>query len=1011
MAQNVNLKLSGINTAQSDLDGNTPGALDIADNVEIRYRNVAQPRRGLDELPGSFQPGITYDRLANFYVDGVMTIVTKQSDGQATYYDADSDVMLTFLGDVSTNLENPDDVFGKCRFVHGGQNLYLTTKDGVRSTASASGSNMVRAGVAKALNIDAETNGDTSGFLDYNFQVNTGGYTQKGSFNITNLSDLVGIAAGQYIDCTGFSVGTIVEEVIQPVLVLTTTGNIPASTGSFTITGLQSVAGLYVPGLSANAPLIVTGPSIPLGAYLTSFTPASGNFNAGITVPNNGITTAVTGTSVAFSIGASLVASEACSTGVSGVFNFADLNFYNGSQTAYQVIFGRVEFDINGVQTTRVGSPVSQPVIVTNIEPNTTNTVVTFTIPKNVDQSIDFYQVFRTQQTQSGNISPQAQYNLNREGQLTDIDFDNRIVTYTDDIPDSELGISLYSGSDQEGALQPNDPPPMAFDICKYRDFLIYGNVTYPTSTKFTILSVGAPSGIQPGDTITIAGVFGINAFSGVYLAGTSESQATHQFQIFTNGTPQQNIAQTAASLIRVINYDENCPVHAINQSTGDGLAGQIGLEADYPSGRDTFTITANLHSSAYSPALNTLLSDVNLAPNYIAVSKSGEQEAVPALNNYAVGDAYAGVYRLIPIRDYVFCVKGDGIYRISGTDPTNLSISIFDPTVRVVGVDTVTALNSALWMLSNQGVVSIGDGGVQIQSLPIDDQLQFLIDNFYDSVNTLSFGIGYENDRKYVLAVPSTDSIQYCDTEFNYNYTTNAWTTWSRDFYTGFFNLSDYKLYFARADAISQGISKERKTNSNLDYVDEANANTILNVSGNLVILLDASRVVAGDVLYQNSIVYSIITNVAANTVTVLYAAGFVAGSCEVRAAYLCNIQWKQVVGQNPAFVKTFREGILLFKVCEFNTANALFFTDYSAFTESVPIMGIPTNRWGRFPWGSVSWGSQNIPFNRRFIIPANKQIGSYIMPSFQIREGLSQFVIQGMSISWEDVSEEVGN
>ena len=332
--------------------------------------------------------------------------------------------------------------------------------------------------------------------------------------------------------------------------------------------------------------------------------------------------------------------------------------------------------------------------------------------------------------------APLQQYNLAIEYFITGGDIAARVVTLTDSTPNQFLGIPLYTGSDQEGANQANDPP-LAYDICAFRDFMVYGNTTEPTRLFVTITGVGSPSGIQLNDTISFTYVFQGTTYTGVYTAKNSENQAARQFEFFTDGTNAQNITNTANSLIRVINYDLSLPIHAILISGSNDLPGQMVFEGDYPS-IDTFTVTASAHATAYTPTLTNVVSTVSKNVNQVFISKAGMIEAVPILNFYPVGDSSSPIYRTIALRDYVIVIKSDGIYKIVVYSPSTLSVLPFDLTTKNIGPDTVVKLNSSVYMLSNQGIVSISDGGVEAKSIPIDDELNYLIGSNLDALTRI---------------------------------------------------------------------------------------------------------------------------------------------------------------------------------------------------------------------------------------------------------------------------------
>jgi hypothetical protein len=359
-----------------------------------------------------------------------------------------------------------------------------------------------------------------------------------------------------------------------------------------------------------------------------------------------------------------------------------------------------------------------------------------------------------------------------------------------------------------------------------------------------------------------------------------------------------------------------------------------------------------------------------------------------------------------------VILLKEDGIYKLQGYTPGSVTVSPFDLTTRVIGADTAVSLNSGVWMLSNQGVVSISDSGVSAKSIPIDDQLNRLIGSYLDTLTEASFAIGYEADRKYVLSVPTSDDAT-TTLQYVFTYVTSSWTTWNRRLRTAYINSNDGKMYISRADGSQNGISQERKTGTYKDFVDEGIQLTISSVISGLILELSTTTGVSvGDILFQSETAFSPIVAVDYNTnqVTVQSALIWAVGAAEVRSAFSCEIQWKQVFGDNPAFVRQFSEGLALFKNTRFNTALLNFATDYSGSSDPVQVFGTGNGLWGLFPWGGVPWGGAILPDNIRFLIPANKQIGSYLIPSMNIRQGYSDFKFQGLAITYSNASSEVG-
>jgi hypothetical protein len=243
------------------------------------------------------------------------------------------------------------------------------------------------------------------------------------------------------------------------------------------------------------------------------------------------------------------------------------------------------------------------------------------------------------------------------------------------------------------------------------------------------------------------------------------------------------------------------------------------------------------------------------------------------------------------------------------------------------------------------------------------------------------------------------------------YNYITNTWTTASRPVRDLFVNTYNDKLYISRADADS--MSEERKNGNYTDFVDEGTDVTIVSVSDDVVFLDSVTGIEAGDVLVQESEdTFAVIQSVDLmdNSVTLLAAFPFVAGSAEVQKAIEVTVQWKPQVGDNPAYVRQIGEGTLIFRRTGFSTARMDFATDVSQSFESVTITGTGSvTAWGLFPWGTVPWGGISRPKQPRYYVPAEKQIGSMIIPRFVIKQGYSSFQLEGLSLLYNPVSPEV--
>lgn len=927
--QVLNFALSGLNLSQSDYNGAPAGSLVIADNVESLYPNIMQPRRGFDAIPNTAIPGQEFLRITNYLVNLIPSIIAIPTNRVLKYFNLISNTwnLLPVAFPDWLTVNNPNIPYANSRFVEAGQVLYVTAADGPRSLPSGDGSFLLRAGVPKATTITAALSADVSGFLQQNVILNTVGSVGNGNPIVFAVINMSGVSPGNYVSGNSIPEGSAVSQIISggtPSLIIagSTTAGSPTITVSSPTAGVSSYD-------------VATGGGIPSNAFVTTVFP-----NTSIALNVNAYQT-TTNELISFSTPSSFSMTNAGTADATE----EPITFYTGSQVAYKALFGRVDEFPNTLATdnqgqiTRLGSPTPTPAIVTNFLAHSTNVNVKVLIPHEAQSRATFIQIYRSPQTTSSLIPPLDQYTLIYENELTAADYLAGFVEITDQTVESIAleGIKLYTGADQQGAGQANDPPPMSWDMTPFRDFMVYGNVTFPSTFDFAILAIQGLLGLQIGDTITISGTFNGYFSQIAFTASTVEDPTLYLFQLFTAGSPGQNVTDTSNSFVRVINASSgpSLPVHAYYSSSLDDLPGKILLEADNPS-TDQFTITSNNATAFDPPLISSPPSQINTFPNQIAVSKIGELEAVPALNTYNVGDASSPIIRVIAMRDYVLVIKLDGIYKVLGADPKNLQVSTFDLTCQIVAPDSAVKLASAVWMWSSQGIVQINDSGVKLMSVPIDNVLNDLIQQFSDNIILSSFALGYDEERKFVLFTPQSVNA-FAEIEYVYNTVSNTWSTWSRHVVSAFIHSQDKKLYIGRLDLTDQSISKQRGGSSNplLDYSDEAGV------------------------------------------------------------PYNCQIQWKQIVSDNAAFQRQYSEGIILFKQASFTGPTLTFSTDYSLPTETLNLS--PQN-------------SLITPITERFYIPQQKQMGTWIIPTFQMNQANGFFILQGLSISYENMSDQTG-
>lgn len=421
----------------------------------------------------------------------------------------------------------------------------------------------------------------------------------------------------------------------------------------------------------------------------------------------------------------------------------------------------------------------------------------------------------------------------------------------TDPAPSGMIGIQVNV------ALA--DTPTMILDNAITEIYAITGdfNITRATS----ILTVECSN----NGAVTTASTNG-NMLTAVVTTdanGTGEDIAGNKaFLPRTTGLNAPNVSvqleQVAKSLIKVLNKKDDI-INAYYASGFDDVDGKMTFEQKLITG-PAFYINSNL-GTIFNPTVlstgNAVISSNEISPNRIYYSKYFQPDAVPLTNYIDVGQKDREIKRIIALRDSLFILKENGIYKLTGdaasSGGNNFTIQEFDFSAKVLAPDTAVVLNNTIYALSTQGVCTISDTGVAIISRPIEDQILSIIKSNTD-YKELSFGIAYESDRSYHLHTVTRAADTVCTQVFRYNNFTNNWTKLDLSKTCGIVNFGDDKMYLGAGDIAI--IEKERKSLNRTDHADREYPVTVkLNgVSGspNLVNITSIENASIGDVFLQ---------------------------------------------------------------------------------------------------------------------------------------------------------------
>jgi len=146
MPQSLNLNIKGLHTSNSDISGVPSGSLSIANNLDLTKLNLAQCRRGFDQL-GTGLPSASYRATKLFdYSGSIFSIYNSTLNYYSSGWSTNGALVKPTYAIVS-------------RFATLSQNLYITSSSGIKKIDQATGT-LYSAGIPNAL--DMTLTADTS---------------------------------------------------------------------------------------------------------------------------------------------------------------------------------------------------------------------------------------------------------------------------------------------------------------------------------------------------------------------------------------------------------------------------------------------------------------------------------------------------------------------------------------------------------------------------------------------------------------------------------------------------------------------------------------------------------------------------------------------------------------------------------------------------------------------------------------------------------------------------------
>lgn len=749
---------------------------------------------------------------------------------------------------------------------------------------------------------------------------------------------------------------------------------------------------------------------------------------------------------------------EASLTGASGFMA-------NNTQRAYRIVWGLKDANDNLI----LGAP-SQRITVANSTGGTRDVSLTFTIPDGVTTSY-FYQIYRSGGSATSADEANDELQLVIEANPTAAEITAEEVTLTDNVVDALRGATLYTSPSQQGIANANDVPPLSRDVTLFKNHVLYANTETKQQLLLNLISVDSPqldfydvtgdtsigspiiinmsstTGLATGQLCTGTGIPAnariltvdsatqvtldanatatnsavalrfrdrITLDSEDFWANDTEDTGNKYFAVTSSGTPATNIADTARSLVKIINKTAT-NIYAFYVSNFDELPGKLFIE-DRAFGGAAWDATSS-KGSAWSPTLDNSGSDNQSSnergANRVYISKPNQPDAVPLLQFLTVGSEDDEIERIVALRDSVFIFKTDGIFRLFGEVISNFRVTLFDDTAIIKGADTADTLNNEVFCYSSQGVISVSDNGVKVRSRPIEQDLLTVSSDAFSSFNDIAFGVGYESERQYQLWVPTQTSDTRAKRAHVYNTFTNSWVRWMEDRTCGIVLPNDDRLYMGQGDA--NHIRKERKSFKVQDHSNDEFDVTISSFSGLNVTLASAADAVVGQTLAQldannNVVRQAKITAVAAPVVTVDRTVSWETspGAAKLYEPIAVSLRWAPIHGGNPGIVKQFPEVAMFFREARFKSLQIGFssnFTEASALTSISPIQtgAFGKGAFGKVPWGGGTPDTQPI----RTYVPLEQQRAHWLNMTIDHSEAATLLAIAGFSMPVYPMSE----
>jgi len=381
-------------------------------------------------------------------------------------------------------------------------------------------------------------------------------------------------------------------------------------------------------------------------------------------------------------------------------------------------------------------------------------------------------------------------------------------VVYTIGTPEQNISITLNQLADSVNAYARTNPT--TFLIRAYLEPVVFGDTLLNFKIRFQRPTVDSTTNTSFAVNYSVETFTGVTV--GAKLSGEQQITTTTAHHLKVNDFVQ--FRSTNPTLPRV--------TAKVTTYVSPTVVLVTPITVDIPAG---YTRMQRLYGeSVWTPDLSAgVVSDNERRVDYVYYSLPGEPEAVSAANFIPVGTSGKAIRRIVPQRDRLLVFKDEGTYAIYGDFP--FQVSLIDDTVAILAPDSAVAIGSTVIVLTDDGIMAVTDGGIQMVSRDIDSTLKpYLAAPYRPTTATGTFGVGYESEKVFALFMPSLGITGYEAKAYVLGMETRSWTTWTylAPRLCGRVDPFTDTAYYGLTN--SPRLVKDRNTSSTSDYEDEGN-------------------------------------------------------------------------------------------------------------------------------------------------------------------------------------------